>query len=162
MIEPMVLVLRMELAATLVIANEVVVAFVVVAFARTVVPVTVSAPEIAKLVVVAFVDVAFPITRFVIVDDALLTRMPSVEVSGCRYAPWSVQFEDPLPMHVSLIAKQPPVKFNPTFDVDVEEPEMVRPESVVVPKPSPATDKNFVAFDVDATSKSGLVCGTMA
>ena len=34
-----------------------------------------------------------------------------------------------------MIAKHPVVILNPTLDVDVAEPEMFRPLSVVVPKP---------------------------
>ena len=59
------------------------------------------------------------------------------------------------PTHVSLIAKQPLVRLRPTFDVEVAEPEMVRPLRVVVPKPVPATLRNLVAFDDEATSKTG-------
>src|SRR3989344_5218445 len=56
------------------------------------------------------------------------------------------------------MAKQPEVILNPTSEVEVALPEMLRPESVVVPKPVAATERNFVACEVDATSKSGLVC----
>ena len=45
----------------------------------------------------------------------------------------------------------------PTLEVEVAEPEILSPEIVVVPKPSPATDKNFVAFEDDAISNTGLV-----
>jgi hypothetical protein len=48
---------------------------------------------------------------------------------------------DPAPTQVPLIAKHPPVMLNPTLDVDVAKPEMVRPRSVVVPKPSPAISR---------------------
>ncbi len=36
------------------------------------------------------------------------------------------------------------------------EPEMVSPVRVVVPKPDPATVRNLVALDDEATSKTGL------
>ncbi len=50
---------------------------------------------------------------------------------------------DPV-IHDPLIAKHPPVRLNPTFDVDVAEPEMLRPESVVVPKPVADTERSVV------------------
>lgn len=65
--------------------------------------------------------------------------------------------DEPLERQVPSMAKQPSVRLKPTFEVEVAEPETVRPESVVVPKPSPATAKNFNALDDDATSKSGLL-----
>ena len=58
---------------------------------------------------------------------------------------------------VPFTAKQPEVMLYPTFEVEVAEPEMFKPESVVVPKPSAATVRNLVAFDDEATSKTGLV-----
>ena len=45
----------------------------------------------------------------------------------------------------------------PTFDVVVAEPEMLRPERVVVPKPSGATVRNLIAFEDEATSNIGFV-----
>ena len=45
----------------------------------------------------------------------------------------------------------------PTLEVEVALPEMFNPESVVVPNPSAATERNLVACDVDAISKSGFV-----
>src|SRR3989344_331054 len=60
------------------------------------------------------------------------------------------------------IAKQPEVILNPTSEVEVALPEMLRPESVVVPKPVAATERNFVAFEVEATSNSGFVCVVVA
>jgi hypothetical protein len=100
--------------------------------------------EIAKEVVVALVDVALTAIKFVIVDDALLMSIPSVVESGCRYVPWSDQLVEPEPIHVPLIEKQPDVILSPTFEVLVAEPEMVRPESVVVPNPRPETEKKLV------------------
>ena len=43
---------------------------------------------------------------------------------------------------VPEMAKQPPERLKPTFEVEVALPEMVRPESVVVPKPVPETERN--------------------
>ena len=60
------------------------------------------------------------------------------------------------------IAKHPVESEIPTFEVVVAEPEIFKPERVVVPKPSPATVKNFVAFEDEATSKTGLVCAAVA
>ena len=55
------------------------------------------------------------------------------------------------------IAKQPPVRLSPTLEVEVALPEMLRPLSVVVPKPVPEMDKNLIASEDEATSKTGLV-----
>ena len=41
-----------------------------------------------------------------------------------------------------LIAKHPPVKLSPTFEVEVAEPVIVNPERVVVPKPVLETLRN--------------------
>ena len=62
----------------------------------------------------------------------------------------SVLEKDEPPTHVPEIAKQPVVMLNPTFEVEVAEPEIVRPETVVVPKPEPETE-NLV---VDASLRS--------
>ncbi len=45
----------------------------------------------------------------------------------------------PVPTHTLFIAKQPALKLNPTFDVEVAEPEILKPERVVVPKPAAET-----------------------
>lgn len=42
---------------------------------------------------------------------------------------------------------------NPTFDVDVAEPEMLRPDSVVVPKPEPEIEN----ADVDVVDRPSTV-----
>jgi len=49
---------------------------------------------------------------------------------------------DPIdePTQVPLMAKQPVVMLYPTFDVDVAEPEILSPESVVVAKPVAETE----------------------
>jgi len=57
------------------------------------------------------------------------------------------------PTHVPFTAKQPPVIFHPTLDVDVALPEMFRPERVVVPKPSDDTE-SCVAVDEPTTNPS--------
>ena len=54
--------------------------------------------------------------------------------NGCVNASYDV-IPDPLDRHVLLIAKHPPVRLNPTLDVEVAEPAIVRPDSVVVPNP---------------------------
>jgi hypothetical protein len=69
---------------------------------------------------------------------------------------------EPPPTQTLLIAKHPAVRLKPTFEVDVAEPEIVRPESVVVPNPSPATVRNLVVLDDDATSKTGFDCDELA
>ena len=45
--------------------------------------------------------------------------------------------------HVPLIAKQPEVMLKPTFEVDVAEPEMFKPASVVVPNPVAETERKL-------------------
>lgn len=61
-----------------------------------------------------------------------------------------------------FFAKQPEVILKPTFDVDVAEPDTLRPLNVVVPKPVPETERNLVALEDEATSKIGLVCADAA
>src|SRR3990167_8184567 len=85
-----------------------------------------------------------------------------VEVAVCvsvaeKYASWPVVPLSAEGKHVLLMAKHPPVRFQPTSEVEVALPVMVRPESVVVPKPVPETVRNFVAFDVEAISNKGPV-----
>ncbi len=58
--------------------------------------------------------------------------------------------EDDADRHVPLIAKHPPVRLNPTLDVDVAWPEMFRPDSVVVPNPIDDTE-SCVAVDEPTT-----------
>ena len=70
--------------------------------------------------------------------------------------------DEPPVKHVPFTAKQPEVMFHPTFEVEVADPEIVRPVSVVVPKPSPATERNLSAFEEDATSKTGFDCPPVA
>jgi hypothetical protein len=73
----------------------------------------------AKFVVVAFVEVAFTVTRFVMVEEAEFTRMPSPAVRGERYAPASVQLEEPLPPTQTLFtAKQPSARLMPLAKVE--------------------------------------------
>jgi hypothetical protein len=59
--------------------------------------------------------------------------------------------------HVVPMAKQPPESEMPTFDVLVAEPAMVSPESVVVPNPSAAIDRNLVESADEATWKAGMI-----
>jgi hypothetical protein len=84
--------------------SEVVVACVVVAL-RAEKSWKVEEAETKRLVVVAETMV-----RFVTVDDPEFTKMPSPAASGERKRPPSVQLELPLPIHVPLIEKQPPVR----------------------------------------------------
>jgi hypothetical protein len=65
-------------------------------------------------------------------------------------------------MQVPPTAKQPAERLKPTLEVEVAEPEIVRPLTVVVPKPSPATVRNFVAFEDVAISRRGFVCAPVA
>lgn len=61
--------------------------------------------------------------------------------------------ELPLPTQLPEIAKHPLVILNPTLDVEVANPEMVRPLRVVVPKPPPAisnAEMEVVAVPVGA------------
>ena len=68
----------------------------------------------------------------------------------------------PEPTHAPLMAKHPVVMLKPTLDVEVADPEMFKPESVVVPKPSAATVRNVVATDDEAIWKSGAVWPAVA
>ena len=70
---------------------------------------------------VAEVEVASMVTRLVIVEEAELIKIPSEAVRGVRYAPTSVQLEDPPapPTHVPLIAKHPAVRLRPLEAVEV-------------------------------------------
>ena len=60
-------------------------------------------------------------------------------------------------IQVLFIAKHPAVRLKPTFDVDVAEPEIVSPESVVVPKPVVETVRNGVAPTRNAPEINELV-----
>jgi hypothetical protein len=53
---------------------------------------------------------------------------------------------EPPPPEIQLppIAKQPPVRLKPTFEVEVAWPLIARPVTVVVPKPEPAIEKAAV------------------
>ena len=64
---------------------------------------------------------------------------------------------EPDPIHVLLIAKHPPVRLNPTFDVDVADPEIVNPESVVVPNPVLDTFRNVVEAVLVTSNMLGVV-----
>ena len=57
-----------------------------------------------------------------------------------------------LEIQVPFIAKHPPVKLKPTFEVEVAEPETVRPESVVVPKPVAEIRSAVVEAEVTASN----------
>ena len=74
--------------------------------------------------------------------------------------------------HVPPIAKHPPDRFIPTLDVEVAEPVIVRPDSVVVPKPEldtvshgavvePTQNEKFVpATESTASVAAGVVVPT--
>ena len=90
------------------------------------------------------------------VRPLLNERLVEVELLGKRYenvALW---------MQLPPTAKQPEVRLNPTFEVLVALPAIEKPLTVVVPNPFPATDKNLVALDDEATSKTGFVCPPIA
>ena len=130
---------------------------------RVVAPLTVSVPEswealetvkaevdarveTARMELVAWVEVEKSIFKFVIVEVAELIKMPSEVVSGVKYAPWSVQFEDPPPpTQVPFTAKQPVDTLMPFAKVEVPAPPItmtpvvsITPSVVVaIPTPSP-------------------------
>ena len=58
--------------------------------------------------------------------------------------------EPELPIQVVPIAKQPVEIVMPTFEVEVAEPLMLRPDNVVVPKPMEETE-SWVAVDEPTT-----------
>jgi hypothetical protein len=97
----------------------VVVALVVVEFVPRN-PVAKSDVEVAK------VEVEFTMSRFVIVEEAEFTSMPSPAVSGERKAPPSVQLELPAapPIHVPSTAQQPSVRFTPLAKEEVAREEL--------------------------------------
>ena len=68
--------------------------------------------------------------------------------------PELTEFEKEL-RHVVPIAKHPDVIEIPTFEVVVAEPEMFKPESVVVPKPVPETVRYLVVGVDEVISKRG-------
>ncbi len=64
---------------------------------------------------------------------------------------------EPPPRHVPLIAKHPPVRLKPTFDVEVAWPMMFNPLTVVVPKPPNAISN----ADVDVVAVPATVVDEM-
>lgn len=66
------------------------------------------------------------------------------------------------PTQIPFVAKHPPERLKPIFAVEVAEPFIVRPARVVVPNPSPATERNRSAFEVEAISKRGWLVVVVA
>ena len=64
------------------------------------------------------------------------------DVSTSGYV--NVSAEPPPVIHVPLTAKHPAVRLKPTLEVEVAEPEIFRPETVVVPKPVAETERSVV------------------
>lgn len=87
----------------------------------------------------ADIAVAFPFKTPVIVVERVRAGVePPEEEPANPFAEaieTAVTDPDAPPMHVPPIEKHPPVRLNPTFDVEVAEPFIFRPESVVVPNP---------------------------
>ena len=107
------------------------------------------------------VEVPTPMRPFVASNEVRSSNEmfdPEVQYVRRLAAPEPVIEPPAPPTQPPLMAKHPEVMLIPTFEVEVAEPEMFKPESVVVPKPSAATERNLVAFEVEATSKSGFVC----
>jgi hypothetical protein len=94
-----------------------------------------------------------------IVDDAVENRpLVNPTVVDVETYPAAVEVngnadDEPDEIHVLLIAKHPPVRLNPTSDVEVAWPEMFRPERVVVPNPDP----DIVRADVDVVAVPATV-----
>ncbi len=59
--------------------------------------------------------------------------------------------------HVPPIAKHPPVRLNPTFEVDVAWPMIFKPRTAVVPKPLPEIVR--AAVDVVAVEPTSFGFG---
>ena len=78
--------------------------------------------SLLRFVVVALVEVLFTVTRWVMVDEAELIKIPSVVVRGVRYVPASVQLDELPPTQAPLIAKHPVLKFTPFENVEVPAP----------------------------------------
>jgi hypothetical protein len=104
-------------------------------------------PETVRLVVVASVDEEFTVRRLVMVLVPAFTKIPSPAVSGERKVPLSIQFEEPDPTQIPLMAKHPPVRLRPLARDDVAADEeksalekvveaLVMEKSVVVAKMS--------------------------
>jgi hypothetical protein len=74
----------------------------------------------------------------------VVENVMAVRVVVEKPLPRAVREEPPPPTHVPFTAKQPPVRLNPTLEVEVAWPWIERPESVVVPKPPPAMEKAAV------------------
>lgn len=90
------------------------------------VPPVITSAVAKRLVEVAEVEVLLMMSRFVIVDDAAFTRSPSPTVMGERYAPPSIQFDEPpapviqvVPFTVKQLARTAHAKVE-VADVDVE------------------------------------------
>ncbi len=92
-------------------------------------------PVIAKLLVVALVKVRLPkvLSPVHVLESASNVDDAAVPLNAEKQVPFT--------------AKQPEVMLKPTLDVEVAEPETVRPESVVVPKPVAETDRKLVFVD---------------
>ena len=90
-----------------------------------------------------------PFSVCVVVENAI-----EVAVVEAYPEPSAVSVPAPLPTQVPLTAKHPVVMFQPTLDVDVAEPEMVRPLSVVVPKPELDTRSHGAVVDPTQNEKA--------
>lgn len=110
-----------------------------------------SGPEVVSVVVATEPSVVLP---EVLVKYARPETAMSVEVATSNAL---VEFDEP-PTQTPFIAKQPAERLIPTFEVEVAEPEIVNPESVVVPKPSAATVRNCVVGTDEAIWNAGAVC----
>jgi hypothetical protein len=104
-----------------------------------------SGPEVVSVVVATEPSVVLP---EVWVKYARPETAMSVEVATSNAL---VEFDEP-PTQTPLMAKQPAERLIPTFEVEVALPSMVRPESVVVPKPVAETESAVV--DAELTTSN--------
>ena len=88
----------------------------------------------------------------------LLVPSVSVEVAVCVFVPEKYascpvvpEMEDAPPRHVLFTEKQPPVRLNPTLEVEVAKPLMVRPLKVVVPNPVEEIENGTVLVSINAS-----------
>ena len=101
-----------------------------------------------RLVELAVVEKRLVVVAAVVVERVMLLKMfapVQVLLSERRV----VEAVDPLePTQVPFTAKHPEDKLIPTLDVEVAEPEMFRPASVVVPKPVAETENTVVEAEL--------------
>ncbi len=133
--------------------------FEVVAMVRGRLPPSTERPAVTESAEFAEETVSVATEPKVVRPEVLVKYARPETAMSVVVAIWYGSAADVLPpTQTPPIAKQPPERLIPTFEVEVAEPEMVRPESVVVPKPSAATVRNCVVGTDEAIWNAGAVC----